>query len=150
MALRAKVINAGIAEGPLLISQQPISFFGGVDQLTGVVVEKNHPLEGVSLCKRILAIPSSKGSTVGSYVIYGLAKRGVAPSGIILGREDGIISSGAIISGIPVVLVDIRKLTSTFKNGETIILDGRKGRILRSTDVKGISYKSRVFLRRPF
>lgn len=133
MALRVKIINTGFAEGPLLISQQPISFFGGVDPSTGVIVEKNHSLVGVSLCKRILAVPSSKGSTVGSYVIYGLAKRGVAPLGIILGREDGIISAGTILSGIPAVLTDVRKLASLFKNGETIILDARKGRILRST-----------------
>jgi len=98
-----------------------------------VIVEKNHPLEGVSLCKRILAVPSSKGSTVGSYVIYGLAKKGFAPSGIILGQRDSIISAGAILGGIPVVVTHIRRLSSSFKNGETVILDARKGRILRLT-----------------
>jgi len=133
MALKVKVINAGVAKGPLLISRQPISFFGGVDPSTGVIVEKNHPLEGISLCSRILAVPSSKGSTVGSYVVYGLAKRGVAPSGIILGREDNIITAGAILGGIPVVIADMWRLLSLFKNGETVILDGRRGRILGLT-----------------
>ncbi|MEM3660783.1 MAG: DUF126 domain-containing protein [Thermoproteota archaeon] len=133
MVLKVKIVNTGFAKGALLISQQPISFFGGVDPLTGVIVEKNHPLEGVSLCRRILAVPSSKGSTVGSYVIYGLAKRSVAPSGVILGQKDSIISAGAILSGIPVVIADIRRILSSFKNGETIILDAKRGRILRST-----------------
>ncbi|MGB9718329.1 MAG: aconitase X swivel domain-containing protein [Thermoproteota archaeon] len=132
MVLKVKVINTGIAKGTLLISQQPISFFGGVDSSTGVIVEKNHPLEGVSLRGSILAVPSSKGSTVGSYAVYGLAKRGVAPLGIILGREDSIISAGAILAGIPVVLADMNRLVSLFENGETIILDARRGRILRS------------------
>lgn len=131
MALKVKVINKGVAKGSLLMSRQPISFFGGVDPLTGMVVEKNHPLEGVGLRSRILAVPSSKGSTVGSYVVYSLAKRGVAPSGIILGRGDNIIIPGAILGGIPVVIVDMQKLLSLFKNGETVILDGRRGRILR-------------------
>ncbi|MCX8183330.1 MAG: DUF126 domain-containing protein [Crenarchaeota archaeon] len=131
MILKVKVINTGFAKGALLISRQPISFFGGVDPSTGVIVEKNHPLEGVNLCRRILAVPSSKGSTVGSYVIYGLAKRGVAPSGVILGQEDNIISAGAILGGIPVVLADMRKILSSFENGETVILDARRGRILR-------------------
>lgn len=133
MVLRVRIINAGIAKGSLLISQQPISFFGGVDPSTGVIVEKSHPLEGVSLCRRILAVPSSKGSTVGSYVIYGLAKKGVAPSGIILGQRDSIISAGAILGGIPLVVTDTQRLSSLFKNGETVILDARKGRILRPT-----------------
>ncbi|MEM3425781.1 MAG: DUF126 domain-containing protein [Thermoproteota archaeon] len=133
MVVKVKIVNTGFAKGALLISQQPISFFGGVDPLTGVIVEKNHPLEGVSLCRRILAVPSSKGSTVGSYVIYGLAKRGVAPSGVILGQRDSIISAGAILGGIPAVIADMRRILSSFKNGETIILDAKRGRILRST-----------------
>ncbi|MBO3798927.1 MAG: DUF126 domain-containing protein [Candidatus Brockarchaeota archaeon] len=133
MVVKVKIVNTGFARGALLISQQPISFFGGVDPLTGVIVEKNHPLEGVSLCRRILAVPSSKGSTVGSYVIYGLAKRGVAPSGVILGQRDSIISAGAILGGIPAVIADMRRILSSFKNGETIILDAKRGRILRST-----------------
>ncbi|MBO3753576.1 MAG: DUF126 domain-containing protein [Candidatus Brockarchaeota archaeon] len=133
MILKVKVVNTGFAKGSLLISQQPISFFGGVDPSTGVIVEKNHPLEGVNLCRRILAVPSGKGSTVGSYVIYSLAKRGVAPSGIILGQEDSIISAGAILAGIPVVIADMRRILSSFKNGETIILDAKRSRILRFT-----------------
>ena len=132
MVLKVKVVNRGFAKGALLISQQPISFFGGVDPSTGVIVEKNHPLEGASLCRRILAVPYSKGSTVGSYVLYGLAKRNIAPSGVIIGREDHIISAGAILGGIPVVLADMRRILSSFENGEIIILDARKGRILRS------------------
>lgn len=129
-SLRAKVINKGIVEGPLLISSQPISFFGGVDSSTGIVVEKEHPLEGISLSKRILAVPSSKGSTVGSYVIYGLAKRGMAPLGIVLGQVDSIITAGAILSGIPTVIVNISRLNSLFKDGDVVILDGNKGRIM--------------------
>lgn len=134
-SLRAKIVNKGFTEGPLLISLQPISFFGGVDQSTGILVEKNHPLEGISLSKRILAVPSSKGSTVGSYAIYGLVKKGVAPSGIILGQVDSIISAGAILSGIPTVLVNIKKLQSLFKDGDIVVLDAEKGRIMKKNPV---------------
>lgn len=134
-SLRVKIVNKGFAEDPLLISPQPISFFGGVDQSTGILVEKNHPLEGVSLSKRILAVPSSKGSTVGSYVIYSLVKKGVAPSGIILGQVDSIISAGAILSGIPTVVANIKKLQSLFKDGDIVVLDAEKGRIMKKNPV---------------
>ncbi|MEM2940315.1 MAG: DUF126 domain-containing protein [Thermoproteota archaeon] len=130
-SLRAKIVNKGFVEGSLLISLQPISFFGGVDQSTGILVERNHPLEGVSISKRILAVPSSKGSTVGSYVIYGLVKKGVAPSGIILGQVDSIISAGAILSGIPTVVANIKKLQSLFKDGDIVVLDAERGRIMK-------------------
>jgi predicted aconitase with swiveling domain len=133
MFLRVKVVNEGIAKGPLLISSQPISFFGGVDLETGIVVEKNHPLEGKSISKKILVLPSGKGSTVGSYVVYGLAKKGTAPSGIIMGRVDSIISAGAILAGIPLAIADIRKICSFFKDGEVIVLDAKRGRLYRET-----------------
>jgi len=122
MLLRVKGVNKGVAEGSLLISPHPISFFGGVDPVTGIIVERNHPLEGESISKRILALPSSKGSTVGSYVLYGLAKKGNAPSGIIVGRIDGIISAGAILGGIPLALADMGKLCSLFSNGDIVVL----------------------------
>jgi predicted aconitase with swiveling domain len=131
MSLRVKVINAGIAKGPLLVSPEPISFFGGVDSATGIVVERNHPLEGESISNKILVLPSGKGSTVGSYVIYGLAKKGRAPRGIVIGRADSIISAGAILSGIPVAIADIKRLSSLFKNGEMIVLDAKRGKITR-------------------
>lgn len=133
MFLKIKVVNEGIAKGPLLISLQPISFFGGVDPETGIIVERNHPLEGKSISNRILALPSGKGSTVGSYVIYGLAKKRAAPSGIVMGKLDSIISAGAILGGIPVAVADMKRLCSCFKDGETVVLDARRRRLYRET-----------------
>jgi len=133
--LRVRIVNEGVAKGPLLISPQPISFFGGVDPETGTVVEKKHPLEGKSISQVILALPSSKGSTVGSYVIYGLAKKGSAPSGIIMGRMDSIVSAGAILGGIPLALVDMEKLRSYFSNGEIVVLDAKRGRLIKQKSI---------------
>lgn len=131
MYLRVRIVNEGFAKGPLLISPQPISFFGGVDPATGTVVEKEHPLQGRSVSHKILVLPSSKGSTVGSYIIYGLAKKGIAPSGIIMGKMDTIVSSGAILGGIPLVLADMGRLLSSFKDCEMVILDAKKGRLIK-------------------
>jgi len=52
----------GIAIGKVMISSQPISFYGGVDPETGVIREKNHPLEGLSLKNKILFFPYGKKS----------------------------------------------------------------------------------------
>ncbi|MGQ9478505.1 MAG: aconitase X swivel domain-containing protein [Thermoproteota archaeon] len=131
MSMRVHPVNRGIVKGTLLISPQPISFFGGVDSSTGIVVEKNHPLEHVCISGSVLAMPSSKGSTVGSYVIYGLAKRGKAPAGIIVGILENIVSAGAILSGIPMAVTDIRKLSSLFRSGDNVLLDANKGRIVK-------------------
>ncbi|HDM05699.1 MAG TPA: DUF126 domain-containing protein, partial [Candidatus Aenigmarchaeota archaeon] len=46
MILKGRIICEGRAEGEALVTSQPISFFGGVDPRTGIVVEKGHELEG--------------------------------------------------------------------------------------------------------
>ena len=77
LVLRGRVIKAGSARGVALISPEPIGFLGGVDPETGVVVEPGHPLEGESVSGRVLAFPTGKGSTVGSYTLYRMARNAV-------------------------------------------------------------------------
>lgn len=125
---RAKVVVGGMAEGKALISSQPITFFGGVDPRTGEVVEDGHEIRGERLSHKVLVFPHGKGRTVGSYVLYSLAKRGVAPAAIINERFDAIIASGCIISGIPLLIVPGMSL-DRIRKGDKIRIDGRDGRI---------------------
>src|SRR6185295_18466572 len=55
-------IVEGVAEGELLVSREPLSFWGGYDFHTGEIIERRHPLAGVSAAGRVLAVPYSKGS----------------------------------------------------------------------------------------
>jgi len=125
---RAKVVVGGMTEGEALISSQPITFFGGVDPETGEVVEEGHEIGGERLSHKVLVFPHGKGSTVGSYVLYSLAKRGVAPAAIINARFDAIIASGCIISGIPLLIAPERSL-GRIRKGDKIRIYGRAGRI---------------------
>ena len=109
--LTGRVIKAGRAGGVALVSSEPISFFGLVDAETGTVIEKGHPLEGQSVAERVLVFPTGKGSTVGSYSLYRLAKAGRAPAAIINAQSETIVAVGAIISDIPMVdQVDIGQI----------------------------------------
>ncbi len=106
-----RAISKGTATGNLLICDKPISFYGGVDPNTGVVVEKGHPLEGKSIAGAVLAFPHGKGSTVGSYILYRLKKNGHAPVAILNQSAEAIVAVGAIISDIPMAdQVDFKKL----------------------------------------
>lgn len=98
-----RAIWAGEAEGRALAGGAALSFLGGVDPATGVVVEKGHPLEGRSVAGAVLVLPSGKGSTVGSYVIYRMKKEGTAPAAIVMGECDSVIATGAILAEIPCV-----------------------------------------------
>ncbi|HEC72738.1 MAG TPA: DUF126 domain-containing protein [Thermoplasmatales archaeon] len=124
--LKGRVINPGKAEGIALVSPEPIGFYGGIDMKTGRVIEKNHPLEGESVKGKILVFPCGKGSTVGSYVIYGLKKNGVAPKAIINKETETIVATGVILAGIPCVdQIEIEKI----KNGDKLIVNGENGTV---------------------
>lgn len=124
--MKGRTISPGKVEGKAIVSTEPIGFYGGIDAKTGVVIEKDHPLEGKKVTERILVFPCGKGSTVGSYVIYGLKKNGVAPLGIINKETETIVATGVILAGIPCVdQIDITKI----KDGATVILDADKGTV---------------------
>ncbi len=114
--LKGRIIYKGKAEAEALTTTQPISFYGGVDPNTGVVIEKGHQLQGISVKGKILVFPQGKGSTVGSYTLYRLKKNGVAPSGMVNRECETIVAVGAIISEIPCVdKVDITKIRTGSK-----------------------------------
>ena len=109
--LKGRIIYKGRAEGEALVTEMPISFYGGVDPNTGIVLEKGHQLNCQSVKGKILVFPQGKGSTVGSYTLYRMKKNGTAPAGMINKECETIIAVGAIISEIPTIdKVDVCKI----------------------------------------
>jgi predicted aconitase with swiveling domain len=111
MELKGRIIYKGVGEGEALTTNQPISFYGGVDPTTGEVIEKGHELQGKTVKNKILVFPTGKGSTVGSYTLYRMKKNGTAPAGIVNRECETIVAVGVIISEIPCVdQVDITQI----------------------------------------
>jgi len=118
--MKGRTIYPGKAEGEAIVSKEPIGFYGGIDMKTGIVIEKGHELEGKCVKDKILVFPYGKGSTVGSYVIYGLKKNGVAPRAIINKETETIVATGAILAGIVCVDgIDIERI----KDGDYVIIE---------------------------
>ena len=123
MRLVGRTIFGGKTDGRALVSSSPMSFYGGVNPDTGEVVERGHELQGQSVKDRVLVFPHGKGSTVGSYVLYRLAKNGAAPRAMINSKCETIVAVGAIISEIPCVdMIDIGKI----KTGARVRVDGAR------------------------
>ena len=122
--MKGRTIYPGKTEGEALVSKTPIGFYGGIDAKTGIVIEKGHELEGKSVTNKILVFPNGKGSTVGSYVIYGLKKNGVAPKAIVNRETETIVATGVILAGIPCVdKINIDEI----KNGDRLVVDAGEG-----------------------
>lgn len=71
--LNGKVFIKGVAEGQVLASTVALSFWGGVDPETGIIIDHHHPLHGSSITGKVFVIPSGCGSCTGSgtYLLRG-------------------------------------------------------------------------------
>lgn len=103
MRYEGRAIFQGRTEGEALVTHMGISFFGGVDPDTGIVLERGHELEGQSISGKVLVFPTGKGSTVGSYTLYRLKRNGKAPIAIVNAECETITAVGCIIAEIPCV-----------------------------------------------
>ncbi|KAL3472250.1 hypothetical protein BJX99DRAFT_262453 [Aspergillus californicus] len=93
-----KVLVQGAASGEFLYTTEPLSFWGGVEQKTGAVIDHHHPLFGISIKGRILAIPSSRGSCTGSLVAIELLLGNCAPAGLVVREDEEIIATGVVVA----------------------------------------------------
>jgi predicted aconitase with swiveling domain len=136
--LQGRPLVDGTARGIALVTDTPLSFWGGVDPHDGRIIDKRHPLDGDVLTDRILVLPSGRGSCSASGVLLESISNGTAPAGIIVSEVDPIIGLGAILGDellgrtVPVVLIAPGELASIpdranisiFPGGSVEIEDG--------------------------
>ncbi len=124
MRLSCRGISRGVGRGKVLLSEEPISFLGGVDPSTGDLTDQ--AMGRRSVRGRVLAFPRGKGSTVGSYVLMEMRRSGTLPAAIINASAEPIVAAGAIMAGVPMVdRVDL----SLLRDGDECIVDGTRGEV---------------------
>lgn len=124
ITLKGRKIVEGRCKAEALVSKKPISFLGGVDPADGKIIEKSHDLCGECVKDKVLCFPHGHGSTVGSYVLYSLARKNLAPRAIINQTADPVVVVGAIISNIPMIdQIDIKQI----ETGDLVEVDAYKG-----------------------
>lgn len=112
MELTGTALHPGSATGSLFILHKPLSLWGGVDPLKGIVADPRHPQHGEPLSGRILVMGRTIGSSSSSAIMLELLRNGVSPAGIVLGRPDAILMLGILVARelgyptVPVVQVD--------------------------------------------
>ena len=110
--LVGRVLLPGRAQGPALVLDEPLSFWGGLDPETGTIAEQRHPQAGESVAGRVLAMPSGRGSSSSSSVLAEALRAGTGPAAILLREPDEIVLVGALVvqlldgSALPIVLLD--------------------------------------------
>ena len=96
--LIARAIVPGSAAGTALVSKEPLSFWGGVCQRTGEVIDRRHELSGASVTGKVFVLPTGRGSSTSSATLMQSIKAGVAPAAIINLSVDPMLALGSIVS----------------------------------------------------
>jgi predicted aconitase with swiveling domain len=133
IAFRARVLNPGEARAQAMVLDEPLSFWGGFDARTGVIVDRHHPQRGSCVAGRFLVLPESRGSAGTPGGIAEAIRRGVGPVGIALGKADVNIAVGAMVAAalygvaVPVLVIgDAQR--ARLRTGDLVEAD-RDGRV---------------------
>ena len=85
-------------DSDIVICDEGLSFWGGVDPNTGVIIDTHHPNCGEKLSGKIVLMPTSRGSCSGSGVLLQLAQNGNAPAALIFRETEDVLTLGAMIA----------------------------------------------------
>src|SRR5262245_44439625 len=125
-----RTLVAGIARGEVLVLDEPLSFWGGIDPATGAVIDVRHPQRGANVAGRVLVMPSGRGSSSSSSVLAECVRAGTAPAAIVLAESDPILALGSIVArelygrAVPVVLAPGLRA----RDGEELTVRAEDGR----------------------
>lgn len=86
------------AAGEALVLSAPISFWGGVDPKTGLIIDVRHPEHGQSLAGKVLFVPGTIGSSSASAVLLELIASGHAPAALAMHEPDAILLLGLVVA----------------------------------------------------
>ncbi len=109
----ARTLVTGEGRGEVLVLDEPLSFWGGVDPATGEVIDVRHPQRGANVAGRVLVMAGGRGSSSSSSVLAEAVRAGTAPAAIVLAEPDPILALGAIVArelygrAVPVVVARV-------------------------------------------
>jgi predicted aconitase/predicted aconitase with swiveling domain len=108
-----RLIIEGSAAGNTLVCSEGLSFWGGVDPQSGIIIDAHHPNHGDCISGKCLLMPTSRGSCSGSGVLLELALKGLGPAAIIFHEPEQVLTLGAMVCdrifGVKIPIIYLKK-----------------------------------------
>ena len=126
--IRGKPVVRGRSEGEALVSDEPLSFWGGYDYHTGEITDRRHPLSGTVACGRVLAVPFTRGSSTTSAVLLEAVRAGTAPAALLTTGVDSFFALASIVANemyskpIPIIALSPEEF-ATLRTGDHLTID---------------------------
>ena len=98
ISIKGKPIILGSAKGTTLVSNEPLSFWGGYDWKTGEIIDRSHSLSGSIAKDKILAIPFTRGSSTTTSVLLEAIRAKTAPAAIITTGTDFFFALASVVA----------------------------------------------------
>ena len=129
IVITGRGIVPGVAEGEALVTRDTISGWGGINPMTGTVIESRHEIKGQSFAGKVLVFPGAKGSSGWSGIFHMAKLRGMAPVAMVFNIMTTKVALGAVVMRTPTVTdCDIDPLDH-IRTGDWVRVDGDAGTI---------------------
>jgi predicted aconitase with swiveling domain len=126
--LKGRKAIPGVVEGEALVCPESIQGWAGVDDRTGVIIEKGHSQEGQNIKGKILFVPYSKGSNGWSCHFHSAKRAGFCPAGFVVSKMDSRAGVAAVVLDVPCVAdFEDGDPCDVVKTGDWVKVDGDNG-----------------------
>ena len=130
ITLTGRKVVGGVAEGEAMVTRDTISGWGGVNPMTGVILETRHELRGQSFKDKILVFPGAKGSSGWSVVFHTSRLAGAAPRAMVFNEMTTKVALGAVVMRCPSVTDLDQDPLQVIETGDWVRVDGDAGTVL--------------------
>jgi hypothetical protein len=139
ITLHGRKVVGGRAEGEALVTNDTISGWGGINPISGTVIETRHELRGQTFKDKILVFPGAKGSSGWSAAFHMTRIAGTAPKALIFNEMTTKIALGAVVMRVPTVTDLDQDPLRIIQTGDWVTVDGDRGivEIRRGTRAPG-------------
>ena len=116
--------------GRALVLDEGLSLWGGMDALTGELIDAHHPQRGAMLGGRIVVMPSGRGSSSSASVLAEAVRAGTAPIAFLLAEPDLILAIGSAVAEelygvvLPILVLSAPEIASIEEGDELRVLPG--------------------------
>lgn len=127
VVLTGRKVVGGVAEADALVTRETISGWGGINAMTGTIIESRHELKGVSFAGKVLVFPGAKGSSGWSAMFHTARLAGVAPSALLFNVMTTKAALGAVVMRVPTLTEFDRDPLDVIATGDRVRVDGDRG-----------------------
>jgi predicted aconitase with swiveling domain len=127
ITLHGRKVVGGYAEGEALVTNDTISGWGGINPLTGTIIETRHELRGQTFKDKILVFPGAKGSSGWSAAFHLTRITGTAPKALVFNEMTTKIALGAVVMRVPAVTDLDQDPLQIIQTGDWVTVDGDRG-----------------------